>query len=78
MSPMCHATGHSGAMAEMPTSPLIHVIRKYDLIGDVREGFSEKVIVDLSNRKKLQKCDSQPKFKLLDVDEIVRWVALMG
>lgn len=74
VSPVCHARG-SG---EMSTSYPIHVTRKCVLIGDVREGFSEKVIVEMRERKKLEMCDSSIKFNLLEKDEIVRRAGPMG
>lgn len=50
----------------------------FDHIGDIREGFSEKVVLEMRGRKKLEMCDSRNKFNLLENDEIVRCVGLIG
>lgn len=36
------AIGRGSAMGEVVTSCLMHVMKEYDLIRDIREGFSEK------------------------------------
>ena len=72
-----YATGHKAAEG-MSTAHLIHEMRKHDLIGDVTKGFSEKVIVELRDRKTWELCDSRTIFKLLEIDGIVRCVGLMG
>lgn len=73
ISSVCHGISLGGLWKKCPPPP-----NTCDLTGDVREGFSAKVIVELRTRKKLDMCDSHTKYKLLDMDEIVRCVGLMG
>lgn len=62
----------------MSPSHLGHAVRTYSLTGDVREGFSEKAIIELRNREKLAMCDSHTKLELLEMAEIVSWVGVRG
>lgn len=73
-----YATGYSRAAEEMSTAHLINVMRKHDLIRDVTKAFSEKVIIELRDWKTWEWCDSRTKFKLLEIDGIVRCVGPMG